>query len=289
MNKLTAIGGALLALASGTAGAGQILVPAYFYPSDDPSLSYWDELTAAASQVSITAIMNPFNGPGTLVNPDYTAAINAFRGAGGQIIGYIHTNYGSRDIELVKTDIRLYEDFYGVGGFFVDEMSNLSGGLPYFQRLYDHIKGLDSSYRVFGNPGIGTLESYLSIADTLVTFEGPPVTSMLTPSGYDQFGVPEAWTANYPAERFGHLIYGVSDASDMLDLVQLAATRNAGYLYITDDTLDNPWDTLPAYWNEQVAAMRVPEPATSYLFGAGLALAALIGRRKRSSRRDTAG
>lgn len=285
MNTLTAIGGALLALASGTAGAGQILVPAYFYPSDDPSLSYWDELTAAASQARITAIMNPNNGPGLALDPNYATVINAFRGAGGQVVGYIHTSYGSRDIDLVKADIDRYASFYHVDGFFVDEMSNLSGDIAYYQPLYTYIKSLSSSYQVFGNPGIGTLESYLSIADTLVTFEGPPVTSALTPAGYDLFGKPEAWTASYPAARFGHLIYGVSDVNDMHDLVRLAATRNTGYLYITDDTLPNPWDTLPAYWNEQVAAVSVPEPATSYLFGAGLALAALFGRRKRSSRR----
>lgn len=277
MKKWAAIGSTALALLSGQAHAGKILVPAYFYPG--AGLSYWDALTAAAPQASITAIMNPENGPGLARNADYTAAINAFRGAGGQLIGYVHTGYGSRDIDLVKADISRYASFYQVEGFFVDEMSNLGSGLPYFQALYDHIKGLDSSYRVFGNPGIGTLESYLSVADTLVTFEGPPTTSALTPFGYDIHGEPDAWARNYPAERFGHLIYGVADASTMQSLIALAASRNAGYVYITDDGLPNPWDTLPAYWNAEIAAFSVPEPATHVLFGAGLALAALARRR----------
>ncbi len=25
---------------------------------------------------------------------------------------------------------------------------------------------------------------------------------------------------------------------------------NFGYLYITDDSLDNPWDSLPSYWKD---------------------------------------
>ena len=54
--------------------ATEILVPAYFYPSSDPNLSFWDEMTAAASQVNITAIMNPNSGPSNAVNADYTAA-----------------------------------------------------------------------------------------------------------------------------------------------------------------------------------------------------------------------
>lgn len=280
MKKLAAIGSAALALMAGEAQAGKILVPAYFYPSADPSLSYWDELTAAAAHVGITAIMNPDNGPGAAANPDYTLAVDALRRAGGQVIGYVHSTYGSRAIDLVKADIDRYAAFYAVDGFFIDEMSNQSSELAYYQALHDHIKGLSPAYRVFGNPGIGTLESYLSIADTLVTFEGPPATSALTPYGYDIHGEPDAWARAYPAERFGHLIHGVAGASAMQRLLVLAASRNAGYVYITDDVLPNPWDTLPAYWRAEIAAVGVPEPATHFLFGAGLALAALAGRRR---------
>ena len=28
--------------------------------------------------------------------------------------------------------------------------------------------------------------------------------------------------------------------------------RNAGQVYITDDVMVNPWDTLPSYWDAQV-------------------------------------
>jgi hypothetical protein len=32
---------------------------------------------------------------------------------------------------------------------------------------------------------------------------------------------------------------------------ELSALRNAGYLYVTDDVLPNPWDSLPPYWDRQ--------------------------------------
>lgn len=280
VKKWAVMGCVAMALISGHAHAGKILVPAYFYPDADAGLHYWDALTAAAPRVSITAIMNPDNGPGSAFNSDYRAAVDALRSAGGQVVGYVHTAYGGRSIDLVKTDIDRYAAFYAMDGFFVDEMSNQSSGLAYYQTVYDYIKGLSPAYHVFGNPGISTQESYLSIADTLVTFEGSPTTDALTPYGYDIHGEPDAWARAYPAERFGHLIYGVADAGTMQSLIVLAASRNADYVYITDDGQPNPWDTLPAYWDDEIAAVGVPEPATHYLFGAGLALAALARLRR---------
>lgn len=78
----------------------------------------------------------------------------------------------------------------------------------------------------------------------------------------------------------GHAHAGVADARAVQNLIVLAASRNVDYVYITDDELPNPWDTLPAYWNDEIAAVGVPEPATHYLFGAGLALTALARLRR---------
>ena len=32
-----------------------------------------------------------------------------------------------------------------------------------------------------------------------------------------------------------------------------AIGTNAGYIYITDDQLPNPYDTLPSYWSQEVS------------------------------------
>jgi hypothetical protein len=39
----------------------------------------------------------------------------------------------------------------------------------------------------------------------------------------------------------------------MQDAIRVSKTRNAGYVYVTDDTLANPWDSLPAqsYWTDE--------------------------------------
>jgi hypothetical protein len=34
--------------------------------------------------------------------------------------------------------------------------------------------------------------------------------------------------------------------------IDLAISRRAGFVYITDDILSNPWDRLPTYWAQEV-------------------------------------
>ena len=251
-------------LLSFNAHAVNILLPAYFYPSSDPNQSFWDEMTAAAGPVGITAIMNPGNGPGLSVNSDYTTAVDAFRAAGGKVLGYAHTSYGARPQAEVLSEVASYASFYNIDGIFLDEMSNQSVDLAYYHSLYSSIKLTNPGYRIFGNPGTNTLESYLTAADVLVTFENQ--------TGYDAY-TPDTWTNNYSADHFAHLLYNVSGEAAMLENVALAADRNVGYLYITNDILPNPWDTLPHYWNAEVSAVAaVPEPSSGLLLLAGLGL-----------------
>src|SRR3954469_12208672 len=74
----------------------EIVVPAYFYPSAG---SDWNELTAAADDVPVTAIMNPFNGPGNLRDNNYVSAVNSLRSAGGRVIGYVYSSYSERPLQ----------------------------------------------------------------------------------------------------------------------------------------------------------------------------------------------
>lgn len=263
------------------ANATEILVPAYFYPSSDPNLSFWDEMTSSLNQgVGITAIMNPNSGPSNAVNSDYTAAVNSFRSAGGKVIGYVSTQHGARDANAVLADVNSYKSFYNIDGIFLDEMHNIPDTLSYYQSLRSGISSINASYTVFGNAGTSTLEAYTSTADVLVTFENQ--------TGYNTY-IPDAWTANYSANRFAHLLYNVRTVADMQTNLALAASRNVGYIYITNDNNfnnlgvkdNNPWDTLPSYWNAEVAAVSaVPEPDSAWLFLAGLGLLGLQYNRR---------
>src|SRR3954454_10873476 len=101
---------------SPAAWAAQLLVPSYFYPAgpgDD-----WSRMNAAASQVSLTAILNPASGPGTAVDSQYVAALSSLHSSGGNAIGYVSTSYGSRPIATVESDIDKYMSWYSVDGIF---------------------------------------------------------------------------------------------------------------------------------------------------------------------------
>ncbi len=276
----------------------EILLPAYFYPSF--SGSAWSQITtSAAAGAPITAIMNPGSGPGTSSNSDYVTAVNAFRAAGGKVLGYVPTGYQgatpnagstcqpatgtSYTVNDVTACAQRYQDWYNVDGIFLDEFTNTNdvGALTFYESLYAGVKGINSSWKIVGNPGTPTQQAYLSnganrSADTLVVFENS--------AGYDTYA-PSTWNANFPATSFAHLAYNVNSEATMLQYLALAQQRNAGYVFITDDSGANPWDTLPAYWNSEVkaviaanAASALPLPSSAALLL--LALAGLSFRRR---------
>ena len=83
--------------------------------------------------------------------------------------------------------------------------------------------------------------------DLLVTFEYN--------TGYSNY-VADGWVTKHLARQFCHLPYATPDAATMTNLVNLAARRNAGWIFVTDDSSTNPWDTLPAYWTNEVNYVR---------------------------------
>jgi hypothetical protein len=247
-----------------------ILVPAYFYPTPEPG-NLWGKLNVAASQVPLTAILNPNSGPGNAADTSYQAAVTALTNAGGHVIGYVHTRVSEsslilRNLSDVQTEIDHHIIWYGshgLDGIFLDEMRSdpdssagtASPGMSvrqYYQALYSYITDNRPLYRVIGNPGVsgGGIEQYLQsprAVDTLVTFEDKV--------GYDS-AVPPAWMGNYAASSFSNIPYHIPSAATMDQAVRLARSRNVGYIYVTDDFSSgpyiNPWDTLPSYWDKEV-------------------------------------
>ena len=231
----------------------KILMPAYCYPTIG---TFWADLEAASSSVELAVIVNPNSGPGASVDPNYVAAVNGIHAAGGRVYGYVATNYGARNQTTVKGEVDRYEDFYSIDGIFFDEMSTSTSKVSYYADLYGYVKGKSLDYEVIGNPGTGTLEAYLSspTADVLVTFED-------TARAYASY-LPDAWTASYDADRLAHIIH-TAEGSELSSLLDAVAQNNASWVYVTDDVMGNPYDVLPTYWDQEVAAVaahNVPEP-----------------------------
>lgn len=260
-----------------------LLVPAYFYPGGSGATD-WARLTAAASQVSITAIINPDSGAGRSFDANYGAAISAFKAAGGTVLGYVSTDWGQRSLLSVKADIDNYANWYPVDGLFFDETTTSIAGLPYYSALtsYAHLK--DSALSLMANPGTIPDETYVKLFDSVVIYEDP-ATRLST---YN----PPAYMANYSADHFGMLVVDGSK-SVMAQQVAYAASHNLGYIYVNDRSVNsNEWNGLPAYWEDQVAAVQaisaVPEPEHWAMLLAGLGLVAGMARQRRASSKTAA-
>jgi hypothetical protein len=272
------------------AGNMGALVPAYFYPGTGGPGGVgdgWAALAAAAAEIPITAVFNPNSGP--LPGPpdlNYVNAMTNLENAGGHVIAYIFTDFGNVPESTVLSEVSTYVGQYGslINGFFLDAMSTDLAKVSYYTALFSDIKSLNPSYQVVGNPGTNTIPDYLQAADTLVTHENDnAVVPYLT---YQ----PPSWVFGFPRSRFANIVYNqpnATGADSMVTDVNLAYFRNnIGSIYVTDQTLPNPYSQLPSYWNQEVAAIAsVPEPGAFGLLVSGCLLSTLaVAARRRDGK-----
>lgn len=242
----------------------EVLVPAYFYPSADGS--DWERLNTGALAhpgLKLTAILNPANGIFSSTEPRYLQAAQDFTAAGGRVLGYVYTRYGTgaRSVSDVKANIDRYLDLYGRGlisGIFLDEMAANAASLGFYQEIYTYIKSRDASLRVLGNPGTVPAEGYAGVADAIVTFEG-------TGTGYTSYDPRQTgdWLYARANSTQAMLVHNAMTCQAMQGAVTTAATplANAGLVYATDRVFDyatrtgNPWATLPSYWTQLLATV----------------------------------
>ena len=198
----------------------------------------------------VVAILDPANGPGTFVDPSYTSAVTALRAAGGRVYGYVYTHYAARGADTVLADAARYDSLYTVDGFFVDEVTADAdpAHLAYYTGLVAGLHALAPGRPVMGNPGIDCDAAYVTAAhfDELLTFEHW--------AGYDVWA-PAPWMGSQSPSRFVNMIYARHDAAAMRAAILLASQRNVGGVFVTDDSLPNPWDTTPAYWAQEIATI----------------------------------
>jgi hypothetical protein len=226
----------------------RLAIPAYFPPGP-----LWAALDAVAGPVGI-AIVNPNSGPGETHSPAYAAQIKASRTAGIRVIGYVDTDYAARPIAAVRRDIEQYAAWYNLDGIFLDQVGVRRTHLAYYAEVCAAIKAGDARALTVLNPGANVPESFMAVADIVVTFED-------TFDAYTRGYRASRWMRRYPPERFWHLIHAVPTAPALRRTLSLSTRRRAGWLYATPATLPNPWSTLPPDpdWTEQLAATNAPD------------------------------
>jgi hypothetical protein len=218
----------------------KIIVPSYFYASSP----LWPSLISQNLAVEY-AIINPNSGPGTVKDNNYASVTAAAQARGISILGYIATTYGSKPMTGVLDEVRRYEAWYQVDGFLFDEAASGTDKIDYYASLYKSVKGV-----VVLNPGTYPHQAYVEVCDVLMVEErGVEVTEDRSVDLAD-------WMKGQPPHKFGYVIYGVSTAAKMRRILTKAQQRNVGYVFVTNDTLPNPYDSLPSYWSDECALVR---------------------------------
>lgn len=230
----------------------KILLPLYVYPNwYDRDKYLWKQVIAAAKKVAIVAIINPNNGPDRAPpNADYQQGIKDLHQAGIEMVGYVPSNYTTRDLQAVKADIDLYIKYFHIDGIFIDEMSSDRDKINYYHQLYRYIKDRSPQYLTVVNPGTIIDETYISqpVADLTVLLENDR-------QAWKNYH-PPAYTRKYSPQKFAALIHTTPNRKMMKTILDRTKKDRFGYIYVTNDSTNtanqNPWDSLPEYWQAQV-------------------------------------
>lgn len=221
-----------------------VIVPLYVQPDS----MYWNTTIDAKKShpnVPIILIINPNSGPrapNSALTRGYVALVQKLQAAGIMVLGYTATDYGRTDLTQLYLDIQSYKLIYHVNGMLFDEMPSVPGKEGYFKSLNDYTKSQNLTFTV-GNPGTNVSQSYIGTLDNLVIYEhaGLPSPDYL-----------DGWHLNYNKKNFSIQAYGV-DSIDQSFITE--AKRYVDYIYITNGSLPNPWNTLPPYFSDLVAAL----------------------------------
>ncbi len=222
--------------------AGATIVPLYTFPTD----ASWNTVIAAKAAhptVGVVAAVNPANGPGAAADPAYAAGIARLNAAGIKVIGYVATGYATRNAPVIKADIDRWKAFYPgqIGGIFFDEQSSRAGDVAFYRDLSQYAKSQGLSFTV-GNPGTDTSEAFIGALDTMLIYESSGLPSASQMGG---------WHAKYASSNFGVIPHtSAFDANFVRN-----ARQYVQYVYVQNDTLPNPWDSVPGTFGDLLAAL----------------------------------
>ena len=101
----------------------------------------------------------------------------------------------------------------------------------YFSPLCQYVKAIDPKATVVLNAGVYVSEHYMTIGDIVVDFEGPC-------DRYLSAGPAPRWRSRYDPSRFWHIVYDVPRTA-VHEVVRAAAARRTGWLYVTDQAIDD--------------------------------------------------
>ncbi|MEO1927162.1 MAG: spherulation-specific family 4 protein [Nautiliaceae bacterium] len=93
-------------------------------------------------------------------------------------------------------------------------------------------------YFIVLNPGIIPDKNYFDIADNIVVLE-------------NNISAVNEVNCSY-SDKSSIIVYGAQE----FQMEEIVKKYNCEYVYVTDDSLPNPYDTLPSYFEEEINALK---------------------------------
>jgi Spherulation-specific family 4 len=253
--RLVSLWIASLVLFTAATAVGQVRlgIPAY----QDPGSPQWTAWAAPGSKSVGVMIVNLDNGDDEHYYASVDRAIRATRKQGIFVLGYTYTGYGARDPKIIRQKINAVYRNYLVDGMFFDETpTDCNASNTFFPNAFLYYEALTNSVRekvgariTVLNPGTySSSDCWMGITNILMNWEDKGLAS------YQKNYVDFAWVHRYSPDRFWHIIYGMS-ADELPTALELAKQRNAGWVYLTEET-GNPYAGPPQYWGAETRAVK---------------------------------
>lgn len=116
--------------AMSTACEYNVAVPLYLWPGYGSQPCAWERLLSSPDRNPLV-VVNPDSGPGSEPVDLFKKAVLKCQAAGIKVIGYVRTIYAERPLADVLKDMQLYQTWYGVDGWFADEMFHWGEGIEF--------------------------------------------------------------------------------------------------------------------------------------------------------------
>lgn len=235
--------------------------------------SQWSTLESSSGGLPMKVVVNDNNGD-SVTDANWQGLIHDLHQKGIKVLGYVHTDYGTRSAAAVDTSI---DNYFPSGttpgdtapdGILLDTFGTYDvnnnpdcTGTSYYNGIAGHAYsdlGALAGATVWANAGTAVRSCYLGLTnqiDTFVTFEGTESTyNSFTPYNVNTGSGFNDGSGTYPAWRFAHVVFDTPSA-DVHSVVDRAVNSFAGYVYTTDDSGANPYDTFPSntYLNDLVS------------------------------------
>jgi hypothetical protein len=222
-----------------------IILPMYIYPSNIYTNDDYNNvinLKKKYHDVPLYTILNPSNGAGSVVDGNYTAGIQRLNGAGALTCGYVSTNYTAVSLADAKAEVDNWLNLYpDIQAIFLDEMDNTDSQATrdYYKDLKEYVRLKDLKFTIANAGALVPYSFYTNeVADMIVMYENTGYPTEATLKGDFDGGHADT---NYGLRA--SLSYNVAFDKDELLMIK----KYVGAVYLTDDNVPNPWDSLPSY------------------------------------------